>query len=356
MTGIKQQQGSLSMGSERVNFLAVKAAVRMTEVLQSYGVDWLRSPRPNQLQGRCPIHGGGRIDAFHVSLSKNAFQCFACQARGNVLDFVAAMEQCSVREAALLLKRRFSISGDGSARLEPVTPGWRSSMRSNWLGKNEAINKPLSFALRAVDGSHPYLTSRGIFPETAAHFGVGFYGGPGLMNGRLVIPIHNASGELVAYAGRSLDGAPPKYRLPARFVKSHVLFNFHRAAALDEKTVVVVEGYFDCLKVHQAGFPSVVALMGTALFPVTETLLSKRFQRVILMLDADNPGHQAADRIATQLASKCSVGIVRVPVGSQPDQLNQADITALLVPNLVPDDGHNDSCVGKIQPATLSRY
>ena len=71
------------------------------------------------------------------------------------------------------------------------------------------------------------------------------------MAGRVVIPIHDENGFLVAYAGRSLDETDPKYRFPPRFRKSLVLFNLHRAAA-EGKSVIVVEGFFDCFKVHQA--------------------------------------------------------------------------------------------------------
>lgn len=322
------------MADEWVDFRAVKASVSLAEVLHGYGVDWLRSRRPGQLEGRCPIHRGGRVDAFHVSLAKNAFQCFACQAHGNVLDFVAAMEPCSIREAACLLARRYPGAAAGSGASLGVTGGFAGGEKSNWLGKNEGFNKPLSFTLRGVDGAHPYLKARGILPETAARFGVGFYAGPGLMSGRVVIPIHDPAGQLVAYAGRARDATPPKYRLPAGFSKSQVLFNFHRAAASDQPWVVVVEGYFDCLKVHQAGFPFVVALMGTALFPVTKALLLERFRRVILMLDGDDAGRQATSRIAAQLAGQCCVRHVTVPAGMQPDQLSSAEITALLAGNL----------------------
>jgi DNA primase len=318
----------MSMGGEWVDFRAVKATVSLAEVLRAYQVDWLRVRRPDQLYGRCPIHGGGRVDAFHVSLSRNAFQCFACQARGNVLDFVAAMEQCSVREAARRLAHRFSIPERLAA--VAVAAGSTSGERANWLGKKEGCNPPLSFTLRGIDGSHPYLRARRILPETAAVFGVGFYSGRGLMSGRVVIPIHDRHGKLAAYAGRSLDGSPPKYRLPAGFRKSEVLFNFHRAAALDQKSVVVVEGYFDCLKVHQAGFPSVVALMGTVLPEVPEALLLEQFRRVVLMLDGDDSGRRATEKIAAQLAGRCSIRLVEVPVGSQPDQLERGEIRTLL--------------------------
>jgi DNA primase len=322
------------MASEWVDFRGVKASVSLAEVLRGYGVDWLRSRRPGQLEGRCPIHRGTRVDAFHVSLTKNTFQCFACQAHGNVLDFVAAMEPCSIREAARWLVRRYPVPGGGPGAILGAAEGFVGREKSNWLGEKEGPNKPLSFTLRGVDGSHPYLRARGILPETAARFGVGFYAGPGLMSGRLVIPIHDAGGRLVAYAGRSLDGTPPKYRLPAGFLKSRVLFNFHRAAALDQTSVVAVEGYYDCLKVHQAGFRLVVALMGTALFPVTKELLLERFRHVILMLDGDDTGRQASDRIAAQLAGQCCVRRVTVPAGRQPDQLSSTDIAALLAGNL----------------------
>src|ERR1700739_109249 len=86
-----------------VDFKAIKAAVTMEVILGRYGVNWLRK-KDDDLRGRCPIHQGEGQSAFHVSLSKNAFHCFSCKARGNVLDFVAAMEKCSVRDAVLKLK------------------------------------------------------------------------------------------------------------------------------------------------------------------------------------------------------------------------------------------------------------
>ena len=77
---------------------------------------------------------------------------------------------------------------------------------------------------------NPYLAQRGIDPATAAEFGVGFYPGPGLMSGRIVIPIRNARGQLVAYAGRALDDRPPKYKVPVGFRKALELFNLQRAS------------------------------------------------------------------------------------------------------------------------------
>ena len=81
-------------------------------------------------------------------------------------------------------------------------------------------NPPLKFTLQGIDTGHPYLAERGILKETAEVFGVGFFPGRGSMKGRVVIPIHNEKGELIAYVGRSIDGSEPKYKLPNGFHKS----------------------------------------------------------------------------------------------------------------------------------------
>ena len=136
---------------------------------------------------------------------------------------------------------------------------------------------------------------------------------------------------LVAYAGRSLTQSEPKYKFPALFRKSLVLFNLHRAVK-HGKTVIVVEGFFDCLKVHQAGLPCVVALMGCSLSPHQEQLLRGHFHEVILMLDGDKAGRTAGPTIAARLVSTLSTRIVEVPAGSQPDQLGADQIRCLCIP------------------------
>src|SRR5437867_107269 len=96
------------MTNNWVDFKTVKEAVTIQMALEHYQVNWLRKEQ-QELVGRCPIHQGEGERAFHVSLSKNAFNCFSCKARGNVLDFVAAMEKCSVRDAAVKLTEWFSL-------------------------------------------------------------------------------------------------------------------------------------------------------------------------------------------------------------------------------------------------------
>jgi DNA primase len=317
-------------GNQWVDFRAVKGAASLEAVLEHYEVKKLRRRRRDDLEGCCPLHHGKRGDTFHASLSKNVFHCFACGAKGNVLDFVVAMEGCSIREAALKLQAWFGRPGVGTTvAVRPVgltgTPG-----REELVREEVAVNPGLRFELANVDCAHPYLLERGIQRATAAEFGVGFYSGSGLMQGRIVIPIHNPHGKLVAYAGRAVNGSGPKYKLPTGFHKGLEVYNVHRAATVGSDRVIVVEGYFDCLQVHQAGFRCVVALMGCALSGQQEVLLRERFTSVLLMLDGDEAGRDASRAIAAKLSSRCSVGVVRVPDGTQPDQLPPEVIRQLL--------------------------
>jgi DNA primase len=309
-----------------VDFRAVKKAVSMEAILRYYQAPNLRRRR-DQLQGRCPIHRGERDDSFRASLSKNVFQCFACQAHGNVMDFVVAMERCSVREAAFKIQEWFGI--DGRRRLSGALP-CSATIERQLVRKKEGVNCPLHFALAGVNPTHPYLAQRGVDRATAVEFGIGFYSRPGLMSGRIVIPIHNRKGEVVAYAGRALDGRMPKYKLPGGFHKSLELYNLHRAMASGSQTVIVVEGYFDCVRVYQAGLPWVVALMGSSLSPEQEKVLVERFERVILMLDGDDTGRVATQTIRAKLLQKCDVLTAAVRDGAQPDQVSPGEIRELL--------------------------
>jgi len=301
-----------------VDFSEVKKRVTLDRVLRSYGVDWLRPSGAQQYRGRCPIHQGEGMEAFHAHLRRNVFHCFACGAGGNVLDFVAAMEGCSMREAAL----RLHGSQDGAGVAWTTEPE-----RSKLVTKEREVNPPLGFRLD-LDPAHPYLAGRGTDAATASYFGVGYCGGRGLMRGRIAIPIHDADGRLVAYCGRAVDSGSPRYRFPAGFQKSQVLFNYHRARAVGDDRVVVVEGFFDCMRVHQAGFSSVVALMGAALSRAQKNLLAGRFPSIVLLLDGDQTGRRATTQIARDLAPACFATLL--PPDTQPDQMTADQIRQVL--------------------------
>jgi DNA primase len=308
-----------------VSFAQVKATVGLRRVLEDYGIwERLRRSGRDHYRGPCPIHQGEGRDAFHGDLGKNVFHCFSCGAGGNVLDLVAHMEQCSLREAALRLQRRY-LAVDFA-----IPPRPDLLRRGQLVTKKRERNAALAFCLSGLDEVHPYVSARGLSRETALHFGIGYYSGLGIMNGRLAIPIHDEQGRLVAYCGRSVTAEDPRYRFPAAFHKSAVLFNYHRAAAFAGDEVVVVEGFFDSMRVHQAGFPSVVALMGAVLSLGQENFLVQRFRRVRLMLDGDQAGRTASHAAAQRLAGRCAVRQVMVAPGRQPDQMSDEEIRQIL--------------------------
>jgi DNA primase len=334
------------MTDKWVDFKAVKAAVSMEMALGRYAVQVRRS---NQfyLRGKCPLpthKTGDRTPSFGVNTAKNAWACQSqsCVAArggskgGNVLDFVAVMEGCSIRDAALRLHEWFPTeSGEVSqTKKQPDSEGQRVAQENEPTATNNASANPLlSFTLTGVDGTHPYVISRGISKETAETFGVGYFPGRGSMNRRVVIPIHNVRGELVAYAGRAIDDTEPRYKLPANFKKAIELFNLCRAVESSNdasRRVIVVEGFFDVMKVWQAGYHSVVALMGSSLSDRQQELLTANFDAVALMLDGDEAGKSAQEEIASRLARKLWVRIVEVPEGTQPDQLAVEEIQRIL--------------------------
>ncbi len=242
-----------------------------------------------------------------------------------MIDLVAILESCSLRQAGIWLQDWFggSVPPSHPAPLPPVAVEASAGQP----------NRPLGFALQGIDTRHRYLTQRGISPATAQWFGVGMYQGAGFLAGRCVIPIRDEQGRLVAYAGRAVNGQEPKYRFPAGFRKSQVLFNLDRAIETGGPNVIVVEGFFDALKVHQAGHPGVVALMGASFSQRQSELLLSRFASVTLMLDGDQTGRHAAEVIAELLTPKVRVHQVELPNRVQPDQLSSAEINVLVSPS-----------------------
>jgi len=303
-----------------IEFEAIKRAVPMAAVLQHYRIGGLQRSGKDRLRGRCPLHGGQGRDTFHVHTAEQVFHCFSCGAGGSVLDLVAAIEGCELREAAQKLST------------------WRGGIAVVPQGQQATVTKkregapPLGFRLRGVDRRHPYLRTRGISDATAAEFGVGFYSGPGLMSQRLVIPIEDEAGRLVGYCGRCLQENGSRYKFPAGFPKSQLLFNLHRATGDGPATAIVVEGFFDCLKVYQAGFHSVVALMGVALSESQRRLLVERFRQIILLLDGDEAGRQASAVISVKLSTHRRVRTITLAENTQPDQLAEESLRELLSP------------------------
>jgi DNA primase len=173
------------------------------------------------------------------------------------------------------------------------------------------------------------LRTSGIETETAQHFGAGFYSGPGVMTGRIVIPIRNGEGELISYAGRSVDSSDPKCKFWPEFNKSRILFNYKPAACLVtgfSLSVIVVQGFLACMKVHQAGFSSVVSLMGPSLSEIQKQILTDNFYLIVLMLN----GAESINRNASRLMEESFVRVISDPSGRPPDSLSSSEIGRLI--------------------------
>ena len=353
--------------SRFVDFKAVKAAVSMLQVLEHYGLAASFKRSGNSLSGPCPLHGGENRTQFRVSVEKNCWNCFGtCKGGGNVLEFVARKEGCSLREAALTLCDWFQLpmqekparpdkdageppTSDAPPQAERLPKAERShdAERPPKAAKakepkpdEDGPNKPLGFALQHLDPAHPYLAERGLSAEAMAEFGIG-YCQKGSMTGRIVVPIHNAEGQLIAYAGR-WPGTPPdedtpKYKLPPGFRKAQEVFNLHRAMREPQsEPLYVVEGFFDCMWLWQHGIRRVVALMGSTLSPIQAALIQKITtpdSRVVVMFDEDDAGRAGREKAVIRLSLHCFVRTHQfAQEGQQPDSLTADHIEQLRIP------------------------
>lgn len=332
-----------------VDFKAVKAAISMEQVLEHYGLFDQFKRSGDSLSGPCPIHKGSNPTQFRVSISKNIWNCFSeCKGGGNALDFIARMEDVSIHAAALKATEWFSINADTvAAKSEPDAkkaddaPKNGSSPQKSASKpvkeENITVNPPLKFRLDKLDAHHPYLAERGLTPETIAEFSIGFCS-KGMMADRIAIPIRNPEGSIVAYAGRSITeptGDAPKYKLPPGFRKSLELFNIDRAIKEPaEKPLVIVEGFFDAMKLHQLGCRKVVALMGSTMSPAQEELIKKhtnRASQVIVMLDEDEAGRSGREAVAIKVAHWAFVHVHIFPEeGAQPEHLTAEEVADVL--------------------------
>jgi DNA primase len=320
--------------SSWVDFLAIKQNVSFLTILEHYNLLADFKTRDDKLTGPCPIHKGDSKTAFHIDLQKNAYHCFTrCKAMGfkgggNIIDFVAEVERTGtrpqdIRKAAQLILD-WTGNGQTGERQEKETPKKRKPGTKK--------NSPLTFQLQ-LDPDHPYFEKRGLTKETMEHFGLG-YAHKGIMKGRICIPLHDHKGNLVAYAGRALEEKlaeeEGKYKFPANFLKSLVLFNFHRIKEF--KTLILVEGFFDCFKIHQAGYPNVCALMGTAMSDFHEKLIIAHFKSIIIMLDDDPAGKECTKDILNRLYDKVFIRTVKFDTfgKSQPDLLEDKEILQML--------------------------
>ncbi|MDE2102157.1 MAG: toprim domain-containing protein, partial [Patescibacteria group bacterium] len=299
---------------------------------------------------------GSNPTQFRVSISKNIWNCFSeCKHGGNVLDFIARMEDVSIHAAALKAIEWFNLDpGAMSADREetgeaetgeetkptpkPAPKPAAKTATAPQPAEKSVPNAPLKFRLDKLERNHPYLTEqRGLTQETIVDFGIGFCS-KGMMADRIAIPIHNVNGEIMAYAGRFLGEPPegtPKYKLPPGFKKSQELFNVDRAFKEPaDKPLIIVEGFFDCMKIHQNGYRKVVSLMGSSMSPVQEELIRQNTAKdshIIVMLDENEAGITGREDIVVRLSKFCFVRVHSFErPDMEPEHLTDSELTAIV--------------------------
>ena len=337
-----------------VDFKKIREQINFGTILRHYGVEI--KAKGDQHHGFCPLpthQGEKRSASFSANLSKGIFQCFGCQAKGNLIDFAAHMENLNpengedVRKAALLLQERFCVAPAGkTGKPKPAVPAVKELKEAEHkTGGPVVVNAPLDFALKQLDPKHPYLAGRGFSPETVAHFGLG-YAPKGMLAGRIAIPLDNEKGELVGYCGRIVDDRAisadvPKYRFPSKREHGGTVFEFHKLKLLYNahrlKTpvhdLVVVEGFPSVWWLWQNGMPTVVALMGAALGDTQAEIIGKLVApggRVWVMPDGNEAGIRCAKEALAALSPNYMVRWVRLPADKQPTDFRKEELGRLL--------------------------
>jgi DNA primase len=301
------------------------------------------------LKGLCPFHSE-KTPSFTVHRDKQFFHCFGCQAGGDVFSFVMLAEKVPFPEAVERVAETFGVP----ISLRSDHADQKSEERKQLFEIHERAAAYFQQML-STDEAAPareVIERRKVNGEFATRFALGYAPGAGLMNHlrlqdpvasglfikndrgevydrfrrRLMFPIWNERGKTIGFGGRALAAdVQPKYLNSAEsplYSKSHVLYALHfaRNAAQKASRLVVVEGYFDCLSLQQAGIENVVASCGTALTQQQVAIMARYVPEVVMNYDPDAAGQNAMRRsIDLLLAKGLRIRILKLDGGLDPD-------------------------------------
>lgn len=305
--------------------------------------------------GLCPFHRE-KTPSFSVEPIKQIFYCFSCNKGGSVFQFISLIEKLDFVESVRFLADRAKIQlpeGDDEEQKEKARQK-QEIMKVNLLAARffyEVLNSPegetargyfakrglsrhtvnkfgLGYSPEAWDGLLKHLLSKGLSELLILKSGLaltnkngGFYD---RFRGRVMFPIFDVRGNVIAFGGRVMDGSQPKYmNSPETMVynKRNHLYALNFAKNSSEKRLIVVEGYMDVISLHQSGIINTVASLGTALTDSQGKLLKKYAEEVVISYDADSAGQAATDRGLELLDDMgCKVKVLTVPDGKDPDE------------------------------------
>ncbi len=302
----------------------------------------------NNLKGLCPFHTE-KTPSFSVHRERQIFHCFGCGVGGDVFKFVMLAEQATFPESIRIVADKCGIPMPKASLRDDRAAREREQLQ----GVYEAAAAHFERKLKAPEAAQArqILKERNVKPEFVERFGLGYAPTAGLLGvlkpedpvktglfvksdrgdvydrfrRRLIFPIWNERGKVIAFGGRIVGEGNPKYLNSPEsplYSKSFVLYGLHlaRAAARKAGRMVVVEGYFDCLSLHQNGIENVVASCGTSLTPQQVSVLARFVPEVVMNYDPDAAGQSATKRsIELLLERNLTVRILRLPDGLDPD-------------------------------------
>ncbi len=307
-------------------------------------------------KGRCPFHSE-KTPSFNVNNDKGMFYCFGCGAGGDVFAFVQRYEKVDFPEAVRIVASKSGVplpqieqKGPGKAiydKLKEITFASHDYFRKILLDsrrgekalgylksreiKEETINMmEIGFAPPGWDNLMNFLSSKGFTPEDIKKAGLivkneekqRYYD---RFRNRIIFPIKDVNGKIIAFGGRDIGDDEPKYLNSPEtllYSKSSNIYCINEAKeSLKEKEYgIIVEGYFDCIRLHQEGITNAVASLGTAFSEGHAKLLRRFTKKVIVNFDPDPAGITAAKRsFEILLAHGFSVNCAILPGGEDPD-------------------------------------
>jgi len=309
--------------------------------------------RGKNLTGLCPFHSE-KTPSFTVYPDTQSFYCFGCGAGGDAITFMRKIENLDYMEAVRALAERA-----GMAVPEGTLDDGSRRMKARILELNRAAARHFHKNLMSEKGreARRYLVNRGLTKATVIKFGIGYapeswddlrghlreqgftdeemiaaaLENPGKNGGcydafrnRVIFPIIDLRGGVIAFGGRNLSDQGPKYLNSGDtpvFKKSRNLFALNFAKNTKRPELILCEGYMDVVSVHQGGFDNAVATLGTALTPEQARLISTYTQTVVLSYDSDGPGQQATRRaISIFEETGVKVRVLSIPDAKDPDE------------------------------------
>jgi DNA primase len=272
----------------------VYSASQIKSVLKSIGVDII-AETGNDFLCLCPFHGNRNTPSFSVSKERGAFICFnpSCGESGSIIDIVKRLTERNEFEAIRFIKvKEIENDVDFEDTLSSVLEDKPDFVEFS----QETLNR-LHADLAGNKEARDYFEYRGINEESMKHFALGY---SSAMN-MVITPVHSPDGMPVGLVGRSIS--EKRFKNSNGLPKNKTMFNLHRAKKLGG-IVIVVESNFDAIRVHQAGFPNVVATLGGHISNDNINLLNKYFTKIIIMTDSDEAGRSLGKNIASKLRNK----------------------------------------------------